>query len=308
MEPIRTGRESGAIGLLRRLRYATIATRERRWSAPPVRRGSLSVGQSLVEFALVLPVVLLILLLTIDVGRLYYGWVNLQNAARIEANYAALHPTASLLYPWQRFGSQPAHRSPRQSMPRSRAVTGTGCCRSPRGSTPTTTWAVRSANSADRWKWGQADLGRLTPLATSGQCLRDEAAIQVQRLDPMKRQSAALSLFAGADVDGVVQDRGVGQELTGTTMTELTHQPRQSGAIGSGGSRGSATSPILPSLAQILHQPPSAPLGYTSPRSVQRDHPPTNGKEPLIPPGMLGIFNYGTLFSRQKTRRLSRPM
>jgi hypothetical protein len=48
----------------------------------------------LVEFALVLPVVLLILLLTIDVGRLYYGWVNLQNAARIGANYAALHPTA----------------------------------------------------------------------------------------------------------------------------------------------------------------------------------------------------------------------
>jgi hypothetical protein len=51
-------------------------------------------GQSLVEFALVLPVVLLILLLVVDVGRLYYGWVNLQNAARIGANYAALHPTA----------------------------------------------------------------------------------------------------------------------------------------------------------------------------------------------------------------------
>jgi TadE-like protein len=53
-----------------------------------------SAGQSLVEFALMLPVVMLVVLLTIDVGRLYYGWVNLQNAARIGANYAASHPTA----------------------------------------------------------------------------------------------------------------------------------------------------------------------------------------------------------------------
>ena len=58
-----------------------------------LKRGR-SRGQSLVEFALVLPVVLLILLLVVDVGRLFYGWVNLQNAARIGANYAALHPGA----------------------------------------------------------------------------------------------------------------------------------------------------------------------------------------------------------------------
>ena len=41
-----------------------------------------------------LPVVMLVLLLTVDMGRLYNGWVTLQNAARIGANYAALHPTA----------------------------------------------------------------------------------------------------------------------------------------------------------------------------------------------------------------------
>lgn len=41
-----------------------------------------------------LPAVMLILLLTVDVGRLYYGWVDLQNLARIGANYAALHPAA----------------------------------------------------------------------------------------------------------------------------------------------------------------------------------------------------------------------
>lgn len=56
--------------------------------------GRLGTGQSVVEFAIMLPVFMLVLVLTIDVGRLYSGWVNLQNAARIGANYAALHPTA----------------------------------------------------------------------------------------------------------------------------------------------------------------------------------------------------------------------
>jgi hypothetical protein len=48
-------------------------------------------GQSLVEFALVVPVLLVILLGGIDMGRLYFGWVNLNNAARIAANYAAVN-------------------------------------------------------------------------------------------------------------------------------------------------------------------------------------------------------------------------
>jgi hypothetical protein len=49
-------------------------------------------GQGLVEFALITPVVLLLLLVTIDFGRALYGWVVLQNAARIAANFAALNP------------------------------------------------------------------------------------------------------------------------------------------------------------------------------------------------------------------------
>lgn len=58
-----------------------------------VRRAWLSRrGQSLVEFALVLPVLLLLLAVTIDFGRIYLGWVNLQNVARIAANYAANNP------------------------------------------------------------------------------------------------------------------------------------------------------------------------------------------------------------------------
>jgi len=46
-------------------------------------------GQSLVEFALVLPLLMVILLFTVDFGRVFLGWVELNNAARIAANYAA---------------------------------------------------------------------------------------------------------------------------------------------------------------------------------------------------------------------------
>ena len=59
---------------------------------PPARRKDL--GQSLTEFALILPILLLLTLVAIDFGRVYLGWVNLQNMARIAANYAANHPTA----------------------------------------------------------------------------------------------------------------------------------------------------------------------------------------------------------------------
>lgn len=48
-------------------------------------------GQGLVEFALILPVIMLLLLMTIDFGRALYGWVVLQNSARIAANFAGLN-------------------------------------------------------------------------------------------------------------------------------------------------------------------------------------------------------------------------
>jgi hypothetical protein len=51
-------------------------------------------GQALVEFALVLPVLLLVVLLALDFGRVFFGWIGLQNAARQGANFAALNPTA----------------------------------------------------------------------------------------------------------------------------------------------------------------------------------------------------------------------
>ncbi len=50
-------------------------------------------GQSVVEFALVLPVMLLIVMMGIDFGRVFLGWINLNNTARIAANYAATNAT-----------------------------------------------------------------------------------------------------------------------------------------------------------------------------------------------------------------------
>lgn len=49
-------------------------------------------GQTVVEFALVLPVMVLLLLIALDFGRAFLGWVSLNNAARVGANYAALNP------------------------------------------------------------------------------------------------------------------------------------------------------------------------------------------------------------------------
>lgn len=51
-------------------------------------------GQSLVELALALPVILLLTLIALDFGRVYLGYINLQNMARIGANYAANDPDA----------------------------------------------------------------------------------------------------------------------------------------------------------------------------------------------------------------------
>jgi Flp pilus assembly protein TadG len=71
-----------------------LASLRRRARATPSR------GQSLVELALVLPVILLVLLFAIDFGRGFYSWVILQNASRIGANYAALNPEG-----WEGTGS-----------------------------------------------------------------------------------------------------------------------------------------------------------------------------------------------------------
>ncbi len=57
-------------------------------------RRARSRGQSLAEFALVLPVLLLILLVAIDFGRVYLGYVNLQQMVRIAGAFASEHAAA----------------------------------------------------------------------------------------------------------------------------------------------------------------------------------------------------------------------
>lgn len=52
-------------------------------------------GQAFVEFALVLPIMLLILLIAADFGRLFFSYVQVTNAAREGANYASLHAADS---------------------------------------------------------------------------------------------------------------------------------------------------------------------------------------------------------------------
>ena len=48
-------------------------------------------GQAMVEFALVLPILLLLLCGIIDFGWLYYNQIALSNAAREGARYAVIH-------------------------------------------------------------------------------------------------------------------------------------------------------------------------------------------------------------------------
>lgn len=51
-------------------------------------------GQSLVEFAITAPLILLMVLFGVDFGRVFLGWVTLNNAVREAANFAAINPTA----------------------------------------------------------------------------------------------------------------------------------------------------------------------------------------------------------------------
>jgi Flp pilus assembly protein TadG len=58
----------------------------------PISKRS-SRGQSLVEFAITLPILLLIMVGILDLGRVYFAYISLTNAAREGARYGAAHPT-----------------------------------------------------------------------------------------------------------------------------------------------------------------------------------------------------------------------
>jgi PKD repeat protein len=73
------------------LRFTTIRSSAR---AASTRRRERTLGQSLVEFALVIPILLFLTLIALDFGRVYLGYINLQNMSRIAANFAGNNPTA----------------------------------------------------------------------------------------------------------------------------------------------------------------------------------------------------------------------
>ena len=54
-------------------------------------------GQSLLEFAIILPVLLMIVAGVLDIGRLYFAYVAVTDAASEGAAYAATHPTNETL-------------------------------------------------------------------------------------------------------------------------------------------------------------------------------------------------------------------
>lgn len=54
-----------------------------------------SPGQSLVEFAVILPVLLLLVMGAIDFGRVYFAYVSVTNGARNGAEYASHGPDAA---------------------------------------------------------------------------------------------------------------------------------------------------------------------------------------------------------------------
>jgi hypothetical protein len=55
----------------------------------PARR-----GQGMVEFAMILPLLALLLVMAVDFGRVFFGWIALQNATRIAADTASQRANA----------------------------------------------------------------------------------------------------------------------------------------------------------------------------------------------------------------------
>jgi hypothetical protein len=89
-------RDSDAMDAQPELRRAPHPSRRslRRWLAERRPHGRRSHGQSLTEFAITLPVVLVLVLFGLDFGRVYLGWVTLTSATREAANFAAMNPSA----------------------------------------------------------------------------------------------------------------------------------------------------------------------------------------------------------------------
>ncbi len=63
--------------------------------AKKIARNETSAGQSITELAVILPLLLLILAGVLDLGRAYFAYVTIVNAAREGARYGAENPGAA---------------------------------------------------------------------------------------------------------------------------------------------------------------------------------------------------------------------
>lgn len=82
----------GTIGVMSEFTRRAFGIRFRRGERWHYRKSPIS-GQSLIELAIAVPIMLLIMLGTIDVGRLFFGYIEMTNAVREGAEYAAHRPS-----------------------------------------------------------------------------------------------------------------------------------------------------------------------------------------------------------------------
>lgn len=94
-------------------------------------------GQSLVEFALIVPVMLTLFGAAVDLSRVYQGWIDLQSAARQAAEYAATSDTTSTA----------AQTDARSSV--CTQMTGSASCASPTVSVPSFSSSTTAPGASD---------------------------------------------------------------------------------------------------------------------------------------------------------------
>jgi PKD repeat protein len=140
-------------------RLSSIRTSLTRDAARPSARRRRTRGQSLVEFALVLPVMLFLTLTALDFGRIYLGYINIQNMARIAANYAANNPSA-----WSGGGDADAQARFRNQILQDGAVSN---CRLPvAGGSPVVPVPTFSDENGDGTSNGLGDTAQVTITCT----------------------------------------------------------------------------------------------------------------------------------------------
>ena len=116
-------------------------------SRPPSRRTRRPRrrGQALVELALILPVLLFLLVIAIDFGRLFFSYIQINNAAREGAAFAAYEPTNTVT-----ITSRAQQETNAQAQRGESAITVTTSCADPAGTTIACSAATGGAGAGNR--------------------------------------------------------------------------------------------------------------------------------------------------------------